>query len=95
MPLNLKFIIEGEEEVGSHGLEQYIAEHADRLACDCVVISDGGQFAAAGVPAITYGLRGIAYYELNVHGPGAICTPARLAARSRIRPTLWPKYLPG
>ena len=68
LPVNLKFIIEGEEEVGSHGLEQYLAEHADRLACDCVVISDGGQFAP-GVPAITYGLRGIAYYELRVRGP--------------------------
>ena len=41
LPVNLKFLIEGEEEVGSGGLEQYLAEHADRLACDCVVISDG------------------------------------------------------
>jgi len=68
LPLNLKFLIEGEEEVGSHGLERYLAEHADRLACDCVVVSDGGQFAP-GVPAITYGLRGIAYYELLLTGP--------------------------
>ena len=68
LPLNLKFLIEGEEEVGSMQLERYLAEHADRLACDCVVISDGSQFAP-GIPAITYGLRGIAYYELHVTGP--------------------------
>ncbi len=68
LPLNLKYLIEGEEEVGSAALEQYLNEHADRLACDCIVISDGGQFAP-GVPAITYGLRGIAYYEIIVRGP--------------------------
>jgi succinyl-diaminopimelate desuccinylase len=68
LPLNLKFLIEGEEEIGSVNLEHYIAEHADKLACDCVAISDGSQFAP-GVPAITYGLRGIAYYELHVTGP--------------------------
>ena len=90
LPVNLKFIIEGEEEVGSQGLEQYLAEHADRLACDCVVISDGGQFAP-GMPAITYGLRGIAYYELRVTGPnrdlhsgsfgGSVTNPANALAQ--------------
>ncbi len=44
LPINLKYIIEGEEEVGSKALEQFIAAHADRLSCDCVVISDGGKF---------------------------------------------------
>ena len=68
LPMNLKFLIEGEEEVGSGALEHYLAEHSDRLACDCVVVSDGGQFAP-GIPAITYGLRGIAYYEIHVEGP--------------------------
>jgi succinyl-diaminopimelate desuccinylase len=68
LPLNLKYIIEGEEEVGSAALEEYIASHASRLACDCVVVSDGAQFAP-GRPAITYGLRGIAYFELLVTGP--------------------------
>jgi succinyl-diaminopimelate desuccinylase len=68
LPVNLKYIIEGEEEVGSTALEAFIHEHAERLACDCVVISDGGQFAP-GLPAITYGLRGIAYYELRLSGP--------------------------
>ena len=90
LPVTLKFIIEGEEEVGSAGLERYLAEHADRLACDCVVISDGGQFAP-GVPAITYGLRGIAYYELRVTGPnrdlhsgsfgGSVTNPANALAQ--------------
>jgi acetylornithine deacetylase/succinyl-diaminopimelate desuccinylase-like protein len=90
LPLNLKFLIEGEEEVGSHGVERYLAGHADRLACDCVVISDGGQFAP-GVPAITYGLRGIAYYELRVKGPnrdlhsgsfgGSVTNPANALAQ--------------
>jgi succinyl-diaminopimelate desuccinylase len=67
-----------------------LAEHADRLACDCVVVSDGGQFAP-GIPAITYGLRGIAYYELRVTGPnrdlhsgsfgGSVTNPANALAQ--------------
>ena len=68
LPLQVKFLIEGEEEVGSVHLEPFVAEHRDRLACDCVVVSDCCQFAP-GVPAITYGLRGIAYYELRLTGP--------------------------
>ncbi len=68
LPLQVKFLIEGEEEVGSANLEPFVAENRERLACDCVVISDCGQFAP-GVPAITYGLRGIAYYELKLAGP--------------------------
>ncbi|MEN6458821.1 MAG: dipeptidase [Thermoguttaceae bacterium] len=68
LPVNVKFLIEGEEEVGSRSLEKYLEEHADRLACDCVVISDGDQFAP-GMPAINYGLRGISYFELRVTGP--------------------------
>jgi succinyl-diaminopimelate desuccinylase len=68
LPVNLKYIIEGEEEVGSRSLEVFLAEHAEQLACDCCVISDGAQFAP-GQPAITYGLRGIAYYELHLTGP--------------------------
>lgn len=67
-PIQVKYLIEGEEEVGSANLERYVAEHADRLACDCVVVSDSSQFAP-GIPAITYGLRGIAYYELRLRGP--------------------------
>ena len=68
LPLNLKFLIEGEEEVGGESLEKFIVEQAEKLACDCIVVSDGAQFAP-GQPAITYGLRGIAYYELRLTGP--------------------------
>jgi acetylornithine deacetylase/succinyl-diaminopimelate desuccinylase-like protein len=68
LPLQVKFLIEGEEEVGSAHLGPYIQENRKKLACDAVVISDCSQFAP-GVPAITYGLRGIAYYELRLRGP--------------------------
>jgi acetylornithine deacetylase/succinyl-diaminopimelate desuccinylase-like protein len=68
LPINVKLLIEGEEEVGSENLDKFIESHRDRLACDVVVISDTSQFAD-GVPAITYGLRGIAYYELRLRGP--------------------------
>ncbi|MGD9637237.1 MAG: dipeptidase [Pirellulales bacterium] len=68
LPLQVKFLIEGEEEIGSANLEPFVAANRERLACDCVVISDCGQFAP-NVPAITYGLRGIAYYELKLFGP--------------------------
>ena len=85
LPLQLKFVIEGEEEVGSANLARFIADNAARLKCDCVVISDTSQFGP-GQPAITYGLRGIAYYELRLTGPkqdlhsgtfgGAVVNPA-------------------
>jgi acetylornithine deacetylase/succinyl-diaminopimelate desuccinylase-like protein len=67
LPVNVRFLIEGEEEVGGAGLESYVAENAGRLACDFAVISDTSQFAP-GIPAITYGLKGIAYLELLVQG---------------------------
>ncbi|MCA9171491.1 MAG: dipeptidase, partial [Planctomycetales bacterium] len=70
LPIQLKFLIEGEEEVGSESLETYLhaAGTADKLACDVVVISDSSQFGR-GQPAITYGLRGICYFELTLTGP--------------------------
>ncbi len=68
LPLQIKFLIEGEEEVGSENLEKMLPGLSDRIACDCVVISDSSQYAD-GQPAITYGLRGIATYELQVDGP--------------------------
>ncbi|GIW93329.1 MAG: hypothetical protein KatS3mg110_1370 [Pirellulaceae bacterium] len=68
LPVQLKFLIEGEEEVGSTSIEKYLKEHARSLACDVIVISDSSQFAP-GLPAITYGLRGIAYFELRLQGP--------------------------
>jgi acetylornithine deacetylase/succinyl-diaminopimelate desuccinylase-like protein len=68
LPINVKLLIEGEEEVGSENLDKFIETNRERLKCDVVVISDTSQFAD-GVPAITYGLRGIAYYELRLRGP--------------------------
>ena len=76
LPLQIKYLIEGEEEVGSDSLYAFLDKQADghgkstldRLACDIVVISDTSQFAP-GQPAITYGLKGIAYFELLLTGP--------------------------
>jgi acetylornithine deacetylase/succinyl-diaminopimelate desuccinylase-like protein len=67
LPINVKFLIEGEEEVGGANLEEYVAHQKAKLACDYAVISDTSQFAP-GMPAITYGLKGLAYYEILVQG---------------------------
>jgi acetylornithine deacetylase/succinyl-diaminopimelate desuccinylase-like protein len=70
LPVQLKFVIEGEEEVGSKGIYDYLATPAakDKLKCDIIVISDCSQYGP-GQPAITYGLRGIVFFELRVTGP--------------------------
>lgn len=68
LPLQVKFLIEGEEEVGSAGLEAALPGLKELLACDCVVISDSSQYAD-GQPAITYGLRGLLAMEIRVDGP--------------------------
>ncbi|HCR48449.1 MAG TPA: dipeptidase [Bacteroidetes bacterium] len=68
LPLNLKFIIEGEEEVGSVHLSQFLEANKQKLAADIVVISDTSLFAED-VPSITYGLRGLAYVEVELTGP--------------------------
>ena len=68
LPVNLKFMIEGEEESGSTHLVPFIEQHRDRLAADVVLISDTSLFAP-GVPSITYGLRGLAYVEVTLTGP--------------------------
>jgi acetylornithine deacetylase/succinyl-diaminopimelate desuccinylase-like protein len=67
LPVNVKVLIEGEEEVGGANLESFIAQNRARLRCDYAVISDTSQFAP-GMPAITYGLKGLAYFELVVRG---------------------------
>jgi acetylornithine deacetylase/succinyl-diaminopimelate desuccinylase-like protein len=67
LPVNVKFLIEGEEEVGGKNLEAFLAAQTRKLACDYAVISDTSQFAP-GLPAITYGLKGLAYFELRVQG---------------------------
>ena len=95
LPIQLKYVIEGEEEVGSESLDAFLEARREQLACDVVVISDTSQFAP-GQPAITYGLRGIAYFELRVSGPtqdlhsgtfgGAVANP--LNALSKMLATL-------
>ncbi len=65
LPLNLKVIAEGEEEIGSEHFDDFVAGHIERLAADYCVVSDTAM-AAKGVPAITYGLRGLLYFELRV-----------------------------
>jgi acetylornithine deacetylase/succinyl-diaminopimelate desuccinylase-like protein len=64
----VKFLIEGEEEIGSENLEKFINNNTDLLKCDSVLISDTALYAA-GVPTLTYGLRGLAYMEVEVVGP--------------------------
>lgn len=68
LPLNVKFIIEGEEEIGSEHLGGFVEQHKDLLKCDAVLISDTSLYEA-GVPTITYGLRGLAYMEVEITGP--------------------------
>jgi acetylornithine deacetylase/succinyl-diaminopimelate desuccinylase-like protein len=66
-PVNVKFLIEGEEEVGSDHLEPYIHKNKERLAADAVVVSDTA-FFAKGVPSICHALRGLAYFQIDVRG---------------------------
>ena len=67
LPVNVKLLFEGEEEVGSAHLEDFIREHEEMLAADYVVISDTPMFRE-GYPGITYGLRGLAYLQVNLRG---------------------------
>ena len=68
LPVNVKFMVEGEEEIGSPNLGKFIAQHQDLLACDFAVNPDTGMIGAQ-IPTITYGLRGLAYFELRLTGP--------------------------
>ena len=68
LPINAKFIIEGEEEIGSPNLGKFIKEHKDLLACDFALNADTGM-VAPDLPTITYALRGLAYFEIRVYGP--------------------------
>jgi len=91
LPVNLRFFFEGDEEVGSEPIEAFIGEHADLLRADVCVVSDGDTFDDDGTPAIGYGLRGIAYWEIRVHGPrqdvhsgqygGGVDNPANVLVR--------------
>lgn len=90
LPVNMKFIFEGEEEVSSVSLPHFLEENREMLACDVIVVSDSGQYAP-GMPAITYGLKGLAYLEIRMEGPsadlhsggfgGTVANPANVLAR--------------
>ena len=90
LPINVRVIFEGEEEIGSPNLDQFIREHKDDLACDVVVVSDSGMFDK-GVPSICYGLRGLSYFQLDLRGTttdlhsgsfgGAVANPAFVLAQ--------------
>jgi acetylornithine deacetylase/succinyl-diaminopimelate desuccinylase-like protein len=90
LPVNLKYVIEGEEEVGSRNLEDFLEANKERLRSDVAVVSDTSQYGP-GKPAITYGLRGILAVEITVTGPrkdlhsgmfgGAVSNPATGIAR--------------
>jgi acetylornithine deacetylase/succinyl-diaminopimelate desuccinylase-like protein len=68
LPVRVKFLIEGEEEVGSPHLVPFITKYKNELACDCVAISDTAKFDDK-TPAITYGTRGLVYKQIDFSGP--------------------------
>ncbi|HEY5982887.1 MAG TPA: dipeptidase [Anaerolineales bacterium] len=68
LPVNVKWLIEGEEEIGSDHLDAFIQSHKELLACDFCLNVDAGMLDAD-KPSITTGLRGLAYFELRVYGP--------------------------
>ena len=90
LPVNLIFLIEGEEEIGSPNLGAFLAAHRDELKCDIAAISDSGM-VGKGRGTLSYGLRGIAAMELRVTGPsadlhsgifgGAVANPVTALAR--------------
>jgi acetylornithine deacetylase/succinyl-diaminopimelate desuccinylase-like protein len=90
LPLNIKLLIEGEEEVGSTHLDEFIRTHKAELATDVVVVSDSPMFDR-GVPSICYGLRGLTYFQIDLRGSntdlhsgsfgGALANPAFVLAR--------------
>ena len=90
LPVNIKFILEGEEEVGSAHLDEFVRDHKDLLAADVVVISDSPMFDR-GVPSICYGLRGLVYFQIDLRGTktdlhsgsfgGAVANPAFVLAQ--------------
>ena len=90
LSVNIKFILEGEEEVGSEHLDEFVRSHKDDLKANVVVISDSPMFAR-GVPSICYGLRGLVYFQIDLRGSstdlhsgsfgGAVANPAFVLAQ--------------
>src|SRR5688572_23328487 len=89
VPVNLKFLLEGEEEIGSKNLEPFLRKHAEKFKADVSLNPDAGMMGID-MPTITYGLRGLAYLEVHVYGPradlhsglygGAVHNPAQVLA---------------
>ena len=89
LPVNVKFLLEGEEEIGSKNLEAFLKKHAQKFKADVSLNPDAGMMGAD-MPTITYGLRGLAYFEVHVTGPrvdlhsglygGAVHNPAQALA---------------
>jgi acetylornithine deacetylase/succinyl-diaminopimelate desuccinylase-like protein len=69
LPVNVKFLIEGEEESGGENLAKYVREHSERLRADVCIISDGSM-PSIDLPTIVYSVRGIIGFEIILHGPG-------------------------
>jgi acetylornithine deacetylase/succinyl-diaminopimelate desuccinylase-like protein len=90
LPINVRVVLEGEEEVGSEHLDDFIRANKDGLGADVVVISDSAMFDR-GIPSICYGLRGLAYFQIDVRGTasdlhsgsfgGAVANPAMVLAQ--------------
>jgi acetylornithine deacetylase/succinyl-diaminopimelate desuccinylase-like protein len=90
LPVNMKILLEGEEEVGSENLDNFVKENRDLLAADVVVISDSAMFDR-GVPSICYGLRGLVYFQIDLRGTktdlhsgsfgGAVANPIMVLAQ--------------
>jgi acetylornithine deacetylase/succinyl-diaminopimelate desuccinylase-like protein len=90
LPVNLKFIIEGEEEVGSINLPETFKKYREKLAADVALVSDTGQMTKE-QPSITYGLRGLVYFQIDITGPaydlhsgeygGAVANPLHVLSR--------------
>ncbi len=91
LPINVKFLYEGEEECGGEAIEKFVrADAGSKLSCDAVVVSDTSMFAP-GQPSLLYGLKGLCYMQLSVTGPnrdlhsgtfgGAVANPGNALCR--------------
>lgn len=90
LPINIKFLIEGEEEIGSPNLEPFVKNNKELLKCDTIIVSDTSLYDY-GIPTLTYSLRGLAYMEVTVTGPnrdlhsggfgGAVANPINILSK--------------
>lgn len=106
IPVNFKFIFEGEEEIGSPNLAEFLSNHKDLLQCDVILNPDAGMISPES-PTIVYGLRGLTYFELNIYGPdhdlhsgmfgGVIHNPAIVISEliTKMHDENWKVTLPG